>query len=298
MRRRNPAVVPRNDQVFQLSLTEIAFTIAFLLLLLLGYSVWQAQSARDAAQSALATALARQREAGSLDRARADLAATLRQAGASNPDAALSKLVEASALRVERDQLRQQVDDLDARLSALAPLKAPASAASAEAAASRAAASAAVAARAKAVAAAESAALAEKENTNLRGQVAYLTNRLSATTGHGGRDFPPCWADESGRVEFLFAIEVRQGEVVVAPAWPPRRQGAARALPSVDELTASPLSNTDFVRLVQPLLDWSRAQKPECRHYVELRSSISDAVQSDRARLMVERYFYKSEKPR
>ena len=292
-------MVPHNDQVFQLSLTEIAFTIAFLLLLLLGYSVWQAQSARDAAQTALASALARQREAGSLERARADLAATLRQAGASEPDAAVSKLVEASALRVERDQLRQQVDDLDARLSTLAPLKAPASAASAAVAASRAAASAAALAAKAGVAAAESsAALAEKENTNLRGQVAYLTNRLSATTGHGGRDFPPCWADESGRIEFLFAIETRQGEVIVVPAWPPRRQGAARALPNVDELTASPLSNADFVRLVQPLLDWSRAQKPECRHYVELRSSISDAVQSDRARLMVERYFYKSEIPR
>jgi hypothetical protein len=292
-------VIRRNDQVFQLSLTEIAFTIAFILLLLLGYSIWQAQSGRDAAQAALAEALARQREAGTLERARSDLAAALRSAGASDPNAALSKLVEASALRAERDQLRQQVDDLDARLSALAPLKGPASAASPATAAARAVAAGTGASRAKAaVPAAESAALAEKENANLRGQVAYLANRLGATSGHGGRDFPPCWADESGRVEFLFAIETRPGEVVVVPAWPVRRQAAARALPNVDALTAAPLANQDFVRLVQPLLDWSHAQQPECRHYVELRSSIADAVQSDRARLMVERYFYKSEVPR
>jgi hypothetical protein len=293
-------VTPRDDQVFQLSLTEIAFTIAFLLLLLLGYSVWQAQSGRDAAQAALAEAIARQGEAGALERARTDLAAALRASGASDPDAALSKLVEASALRADRDRLRQQVADLDARLSALAPLRPPASAASATTDRDRAAAALGLGpSGAKAgVSAAESAALADKENANLRGQVAYLANRLASTTGHGGRDFPPCWADEAGRIEFLFAIETRPGEVVVVPAWPPRRQATARALPGVDELTAAPLSNPEFVRLVQPLLDWSRAQKPECRHYVELRSSIANAVQSDRARLMVERFFYKSEVPR
>jgi hypothetical protein len=290
----------RGDQVFQLSLTEIAFTIAFLLLLLLGYSVWQAQAGRDAAKAALAEALARQREAGSIERARAEFAEALRSAGVSHPDEMVSKLVEASDARSERDRLREEVQDLDARLSALAPVGAQASAASAaEAARRRAASGAAAASTAKAgVAAAESAALAEKENANLRGQVAFLANRLAAATGHGGRDYPPCWADEGGRIEFLFAVETRPGEVVVVPAWPPRRQSAARALPNVDELTSAPLSNAEFARLVQPLLEWSRTQKPECRHYVELRSSIADAVQSDRARLMVERYFYKSEVPR
>ena len=49
---------------------------------------------------------------------------------------------------------------------------------------------------------------------------------------------------------------------------------------------------------MQGVFDWSRSQKPECRHYVALRSTIADAVQSDRARLMVERFFYKSEVPR
>ena len=44
----------QNDNIFQLSLTEIAFTITFILLLLLGYLVFKEESARLAAEAALA----------------------------------------------------------------------------------------------------------------------------------------------------------------------------------------------------------------------------------------------------
>jgi hypothetical protein len=303
----------RNDQVFQLSLTEIAFTIAFLLLLLVGYRVWQEQAAHAAATAALAQAQQTQREAQSMAHARDELARALREAGVADVDAAISKLVEAGELRAERDRLRRQVDDLDAKLSALAPARpAPeglgasdgangvigANGTDASADAARAALGLASAARPARETAPAAAARLEKENADLRGQLAYVSNRLGTATGRGGRDFPPCWADADGRVEFLFAIETRPGEVVVTPAWPPRRDAAARALPGIAELTAAPLSNAQFLRAVQGLFDWSRAQDPECRHYVELRSTIADAVQSDRARLMVERFFYKSEVPR
>jgi hypothetical protein len=291
----------RSDQVFQLSLTEIAFTIAFLLLLLLGMEVWQERVARDAALAALARSQQAQRAVQSLERARGELAAALREAGAADPQGAISQLVEAGDLRAERDRLRRQVDDLDAQLSALAPVRA-ASAGSAAAAASEAAARVALGlaagARPAALSPSEAVARAEKESADLRGQVAFLANRLGAAGGRGGRDFPPCWAEEDGRVEFLFAIETRPGAVVVTPAWPPRRDAAARALPGVGALVGAPLSNAEFLRAVQGVFDWSRGQKPECRHYVALRSTIADAVQSDRARLMVERFFYKIEEPR
>lgn len=48
------SVSKRSDQVFQLSLTEIAFTIAFILLLLLGYLVMRESAAKRAAEEALA----------------------------------------------------------------------------------------------------------------------------------------------------------------------------------------------------------------------------------------------------
>jgi hypothetical protein len=61
------------------------------------------------------------------------------------------------------------------------------------------------------------------------------------------------------------------------------------------DVLAGPHSNLTFVSLIQGIFNWSKSQDPECRHYVQLKSSISDAVQSDRARLMVENYFYKTE---
>lgn len=79
------------------------------------------------------------------------------------------------------------------------------------------------------------------------------------------------------------------------PAWPPGREAAARALPGIADVLAGPHSNQTFISRIQGIFNWSKSQDPECRHYVQLKSSISDAVQSDRARLMVENYFYKAE---
>ena len=131
-----------------------------------------------------------------------------------------------------------------------------------------------------------------KENADLRGQVAFLKNKLDA---RGGRDWPPCWADEDGKVEFLFSVDLRSDTVAVSAAWPAKREADAKALPGVGELLAGPLSYQDFQASVQGVFEWSKRHDPQCRHYVYLRSSIGDAIQSDRARLMVENYFYKAE---
>jgi hypothetical protein len=403
-------VAQRNDQVFQLSLTEIAFTIAFLLLLLLGYLVYKEQSERQAAEAELAKVQAAESATAALAAAKSELSTTLQGAGVANPDEVISKLIDAEQMRAERDQLRQRVDDLDAQLTALTELKAqleqaaaagrpdvtqdtvlsalilrdqiraaveqsvqdapkkadtslqpqppqqstplaatepdsskpsdsksappPAPSTKVPRSASRAmpdrqvmeAVRRALATTAElrrqlkekldrdlqsgregqtvqeiVTAARSFGELAKggrnpevitKENADLRGQVAFLKNRLDA---RGGRDYPPCWADESGKVEFLFSVEVRPDAVVVASAWPAHREAAARALPGIDDVLAGPHSNQAFVSKIQGIFNWSRTRDPECRHYVRLRSSISDAVQSDRARLMVENYFYKVE---
>lgn len=381
----------RNDQVFQLSLTEIAFTITFLLLLLLGYLVVKEQTGRLEAEAKLAETQSTERATEALKAAKSELSAQLQGAGAPNADEVISKLVAAEQLRAERDRLRQEVADLDAKLTALTELKqqleqaaassrpdvakdavltalalqeqvraaveknaaqakpptdpastptsgkpasAPQPAAGASSPASKAARDKqALAAVKQALSAAgelkrqlkeklnkellagkEAEAIDEvvtaakgygelaksgqnpdalkKENSDLRGQVAFLKNRLDS---RGGRDFPPCWADETGKVEFLFAVEVRPDSVQVSPAWPAHREASARELPGIDGILAGPHSNQAFVSKIQGIFNWSKTRDPECRHYVQLKSSISDAVQSDRARLMVENYFYKVE---
>lgn len=411
----------RNDQIFQLSLTEIAFTIAFILLLLLGYLVFKEQALRKAAEADLAKVQSTERATAALDAAKAAVNAALQGTSAGSPDEVITKLIAVEDVRAERDRLKKRVEDLDTKLTALEELRQrldeaaqakkpditrdevsmalalqeqvrraledaesdpipsasaaqqatkPSDAASgpgspgakAETKASQAdAASASTSPKptptsaglstsgadlsqgrrdAEALAKVRQAIAAtgelkkqlkvqlskeltpgreaetvrevvsaakhygelakagaspeqiKRENSDLRGQVAFLKNRLDA---RGGRDYPPCWADESGKVEFLFSVELKQDAVVVSPAWPPRREAAARALPGIDELLVGQHSNANFFNRVQGIFNWSKRQDPECRHYVQLRSSIADAVQSDRARLLVESVFYKTE---
>jgi hypothetical protein len=406
-------VAQRNDQVFQLSLTEIAFTIAFILLLLLGYLVFKEESQRKLAEAELAKVQSAEGATAALDAAKTAIKATLQGTGVGSPDDVITKLIAVEEVRAERDRLKKRVEDLDAKLTALEELRKrledagragrpdttsdevttalalqdqvrkaideaesippplPASAAQpagSPASAATSASGVALAAGSGKTSPAESAAkpntidaslnvsrarrdaealakvrqaisatgelkkqlkaqlnkevppgqeaqivrevvsaakgygeLAKvgvnpeqikRENSDLRGQVAFLKNRLDA---RGGRDFPPCWADEDGKVEFLFSVELKPDTVVLTTAWPPRRETAARALPGIAELLAGPHSNQDFVNRIQGIFNWSRHRDPECRHYVQLRSTIADAVQSDRARLLVENFFYKTE---
>lgn len=383
----------KNDQVFQLSLTEIAFTIVFILLLLLGYLVFKEQSERMAAEAALANVQSNESAANSLNEAKEALSKAVRSNTKANPDEVITQLIAANTIREERDKLKKKVDDLDAKLTALTELQQQLENAAKESrgdiAKDEIESALALQEQVRQMITAERATptkpadtapsskqdetkkdnelantkqqlpppskeqlnklavervkqaitvsselksqikkvldkelrLGEeqqtihdivsnakryqdiskngtspetlrKENTDLRGQVAFLKNRLDA---RGGRDFPPCWADETGKVEFLFAIEIRPDTIVVTPAWPARREAAAKALPGISEMLAGPYSHQDFVRNVQGIFNWSKKQDPECRHYVQLKSSINDAVQSDRARLMVENYFYKTE---
>jgi hypothetical protein len=399
-------VAQRNDQIFQLSLTEIAFTITFLLLLLLGYVVMKEQKEREAAQAALARMSSQANHAAALNEATAGLAQALGAAGVKNPDDVITRMTEAADARAEAKRLRQQVEDLDAQMTAMSELKqfaaslkpteqagairnefakavvfkkevekalnvqpaASSASASKPDAASQPTASAKPAAEprqtapaqeaeqkpgvsqaqvktdgqpegdalkrakdsistaqavrtafeqqmgvklkpgdeaaaiAKAVAAARSygelakdgasIASTKKENSDLRGQVAFLKNRLDA---RGGRDYPPCWADENGKVEFLFTVTLSGDAVAVSPAWPARREADAKALPGVTDASSAGHTYSGFKQAVKGVFDWSNRQDPQCRHYVQLRSLVSDAVQSDRARLMVEDFFYKVE---
>lgn len=352
----------RNDQIFQLSLTEIAFTISFILLLLLGFLIARSQAEQREAEEALANTekqhQAAQAEYEALDQTLRAVQKTLTDTGMTNPDELITRLVEAEKAAAERERLKQRVEDLDQQLTALAEIKQLLEAGQGQGSASKetiqkgveaalalqadvrdafakdqvhaagdgptrqelrqsitaaaalereldsqlgaslvpgeeAAMIADLVRKAKEGGALEtSAQAATKEASDLRGQVAFLRNRLEA---RGGRDYPPCWADENGKVEFLLNVELKPDVVEATPGWPPARESDALVLPGMAEVLAEPAALETFENRVQGIFDWSRQQDPECRHYVRIRSSIPDAVQSDRTRLAVERYFYKVE---
>jgi hypothetical protein len=132
-----------------------------------------------------------------------------------------------------------------------------------------------------------------RENRDLRGQVAFLKGKLA---GKGGRDYPPCWAEEStGRIQYLFAIDITDQGLIVKPAWPEARKIDARALPDVDALTAaqSTLSLRAFKAAMQGIDENSRQRN--CRHYVIMRNHVADLAVFNAYRFAIEHYFYKLE---
>lgn len=347
----------RSDQVFQLSLSEIAFTVAFLLLLLLGYVIHLEQKERTRVEKELASRDSAQELARALESARGQVEGALQRGGVADMEEVITKLVAAETARLEREQLKRRVEELDQQLTALIELQKLQQSGQAPEAAERVAlALATYQELEKAVparpsqnersrtvdvtrlkedlaisaelrkqierhfgksqapndivvgldpliaAAKQSMATSPtgkagvetltKENSDLRGQLENYKRRLEA---RGGRDYPPCWADLTGVPQFLFNVDIRPDSIVIREGWSPSREQDARALPGVDRMLANPLTHGEFTAAAQGILDWSKRQNPECRHYVRLSNSMTDAVQSDRTRLMVENFFYKSE---
>jgi hypothetical protein len=391
-------VSKRSDQVFQLSLTEIAFTITFILLLLLGYVVLRESEAKKQAQEKLAKIQDLSAAQRLFDEASKRLKEGLEGVGRSSSDEVINRLVAEANLAAERDRLVVRVKDLDAQVTALSEIKQlvaeTAQKAGQKAHSDRVLTALAMqteaeqfiraskeaqtnivdkprlgspsdnslAAKAKPssdgplgsearkptseetrgevrralqVTAAidkelrESGALplsnsndAEavadlvrsaqklrglggtgkgveaviKENSDLRGQMANMRNRFSAVGR--GLDHPACWADEAGNIEYLFNVDLMRDSIVVTPAWPERRRQDAEKLPGISALTSGPVSAERFRAVSRPILDISKRQDPECRHYVVINNDIDSRREADQARWMVEEFFYKREKRR
>lgn len=131
----------------------------------------------------------------------------------------------------------------------------------------------------------------ESDTSNLRGQVMNCQSRL----GKGGMDYPPCWADDTGKVEYLLEVTMDDEHITSVPAWPENRAADADALPGVRELIDDKQTPEFFSRLGQPLLVWSQQQNPECRHYVRILDKTTGVELHKRARYAIESVFYKYE---
>lgn len=349
--------IQKNDQIFQLSLTEIAFTIAFILLLLLGWMLLTAERKKEELETHVTYLLNQVTTAAAIDAAQAELSEAIRQVGIIDPDQVVSRLLEQKNIFEERETLKQRVEELDKQLTALTELQAQLARASDMERNEKLREEIYSALRLKAalkqhhelnsagngeqssehferefVSAlklrtelsrqmeerlrkklkhGEEEALAgeivralelqgekggttdtlKRENANLRGQVEFLKARLHA---RGGRDYPPCWADErTGKVEFLFNVEMRDEGLIIAPAWLPARERDARNLPGIEALLGGPWPLQRFRELMAGIDQDSRSSN--CRHYVVLRNRITDLASFNRFRYGVENYFYKLE---
>lgn len=354
-----------NDQVFPTSLSEIAFTLVFMLILLLGYMFLTEQKQRLVLQRKLDNVVG-QTESHiaanhALEKARIQFEKEMAAAGHPSPDSITTKLVEASNIQVERERLQKEMQDLKERLSALSVLwekieKAgigrtdkiareeiertlelkedvrklaanqselgtpPETRQMLERVKDAVAAIKTLKQEAKSQLGMDvnpgqesavvrslidgapkpsginresrSAGTLIAENEKLRGQIQYFTNRGDLR----GLDHPPCWTDANGKIEFLFKVETRPDGFNTTKAWPINREQDALSLPNIEQaLVSGPSKVAGFSAVMQPILDWSKAQNPECRHFVYLSTTVVDADARDNARKVVEGFFYKLE---
>lgn len=309
------------DRVFQVSLTEIAFTLIFILLLLLGGLLYKNELEKRELRDRLSRAEIASAALKNLEKRIPQIIEQLRQAGAGKPEEVVSALVREAAAREEVRTLQAEVEDLSEKVSALVAVertvkelgKGDASAKQIVAAlvfkksfeqASRQAvqpgkeeevgqrlAQLAVDAATNKDGEKSKAEVA-RENVDLRGQVKFLEGRLNA---RGGRDYPPCWADEhTGKVQFLFTVDIQEGGVTVAPAWPPIREDDAKALPGIAlALSERPLVLNEFNARMDAIFEQSK--RKNCRHYVYMKNNVRDLSTFNRYRYGIENMFYKFE---
>ncbi len=323
--------VQKNDQVFQLSLTELAFTIIFLLLLLAGLILVKVSNARDRAQEELANSeellekveLERQEAAKVLE----EIRTVLVESGVANPDDVISELQEKISQAAEREILRKQVEDLNAKLTSLTEFEKMLQEVSPKEEKDQAKEFVESALKFKAMVeenlgeeveegreAEKAKELAEalaqmqelgedpetvlelaKEGKYLREQLAWHKRKLEA---RGGRDYPPCWADEAtGKVQYLFKIDIREEGLALEPAWPPEREEEARALPGIETLLGEEVQALGSFRGRMKEID-AECREKNCRHYVILSNQVKDLDVFNKHRYGVEGHFYKYEERR
>lgn len=266
----------KNDRVFQLSLTEIAFLLVFLLMLLLGYSIYKLSEDlnRCNTTSTLESALKR------LEMAKKELTEHVAALGVDNPEDIVAKLVDQASLVRDLDVCKGQVVDLNTRISALTEAQAMIDKFGADDKAQKDEIEEALNVKRSFEDAFPNVPVSEimrsiNETTklkadidNLKGQVSYMTEQSKKCVG-----FPPCWVDKNGKPQRLFAIEVTErGQVVVQRGWPPERDADAMQLPNMEAIlaTTGEQSIQKFGSSVEPILRLSKQTEPECRHWASI----------------------------
>lgn len=315
----------RNDSVFQLSLTELAFTLVFLLLLLSGIKLMVSDRDKNEAEKKVEKIQARINKCDAENAKKNscdEINQILKQQGNINPDELISAMQRADKMEKENQDIKKKIEDLDAQLTTMQAIKDVInksdntssdinkylqSAAKFKAAYEKF--SGEVVREGDEGNKAKSLAMnsdsgdklikSEKNLAYCNGNLTYCTEKF-IKSGYG---LPPCWTDKAGKqIHYLFEVEIRTDGLRVTKAWPQERDEDAAQLPNIGLLTpAHAQSLATFKENARGIFLESKQSTPihpECRHYVIMKRSadLTDINGFNRLRLGVEDYFYKLDK--
>lgn len=315
----------RNDSVFQLSLTELAFTLVFLLLLLSGIKLVvsdrdkrEAEKKVDKIQAQIDKCNTENSKKNACDK----IDQILNRQGIVNPNELISAMQRTEEKERENHEFKKKIEDLDAQLTAMQAIKDVInkssnvnsdvskylqSAAKFKAAYEK--------FSGEEVNEGDEGKIAmnlarnqtdgnkliksEKDLSNCNGKLTYCTEKFIKS----GFGLPPCWTDKAGKqIHYLFEVEIRTDGLMVTKAWPSEREDDALQLPNIGSLTPDHLQSLatfkENARGIFLESKQSTPAHPECRHYVIMKKSaeLTDINGFNRLRLGVEDYFYKLDK--
>lgn len=252
----------KNDQVFQLTLTELAFMLVFLMMLLTGWMVLEANQQAGQTAEKLKQSEGELKRCGSLQPENHGL--KIRIAELERQTGALSAFLEKTQTLTAKNALPAIMEELTMAIAFKKAFE--------EASGKRLDSQGATQQGWNCVTAQAKNEAMEKERQNLLNQVAFMRNQLETLHGKKGFGQPPCWVDNNGRVQRLLAVEVTDQGLVVRPGWPAERAEDVKKLPNLPALLAGgkTQSAAAFHTAASPLLEWGKQQRPECRLYASV----------------------------
>ncbi len=282
-----------DDSFFQLSLTELAFILIFVVLLLIGAKVVLMEDNVSRCTMELGQCT---QQVTSCKKDKDECYQALAKRG-EDPDKVITDLVRAPALLRENEVLRRRNEQLEAEVAALADLKTrtpdPVRAKAAEdfLAGFEKDTKSSIAPK-DARRRGEEVARLEKELADCRGQLTHCVKVTGASKGFG---VPPCWADTSGRVQPVIDVEIRPDGLAVTKAWTSERENDARQLPNLQATVEANLQSLEqFKSNTLAIFESSKKANPECRHYAIIRKAPNtrDIDHFNRLRLGIQDHFY------
>lgn len=113
----------KNDQIFPLSLAEIAFTIVFILLLLFAYLLLKEQNEKTELKETIEAGVNIKRLIQTYERTRENVKNILERGGYEDLEEIISQLVESEDLKIRNEELAKQLEELDLQITALEEIK-------------------------------------------------------------------------------------------------------------------------------------------------------------------------------
>jgi hypothetical protein len=101
---------------------------------------------------------------------------------------------------------------------------------------------------------------------SLRGRLAYAEQKLASSSR--GTEKPACWADQTGKPEYIFDVTLKSHSLVVKDNALPNRRSEEAKLPTQQIKFDTDLAQDEFRAQTRELFAWS--EKEQCRFFVRI----------------------------